>query len=58
MVFIGIGIIGMLVTVIVLRNSLVGYAAVLMLVLAHGCRNNPMMAYVEFNASDNIRKKR
>lgn len=52
MVFIGICIIGVFVAGIVDRNSLVGYVAVLMLVLAHGWRNNTMMAYVEKYAFD------
>ena len=52
MVFIGICIIGVFVVGIVDRNSLVGYVAVLMLVLAHGWRNNTMMAYVEKYAFD------
>lgn len=52
MVFIGICIIGVFVTGIILRNSLIGYAAILMLVLAHGWRNNAMMTYVERNAYD------
>ena len=52
MVFIGICIIGVFVVGIVDRNSLVGYVAVLMLVLAHGWRNNTMMTYVEKYAFD------
>ena len=52
MVFIGICIIGVFVAGIVDRNSLVGYVAVLMLVLAHGWRNNTMMTYVEKYAFD------
>ena len=52
MVFIGLCIIGVFVVGIVDRNSLVGYVAVLMLVLAHGWRNNTMMAYVEKYAFD------
>ena len=52
MVFIGICIIGVFVVGIVDRNSLVGYVAVLMLVLAHGWRNNAMMTYVEKYAFD------
>ena len=47
MVFIGICIIGVFVVGIVDRNSLVGYVAVLMLVLAHGWRNNTMMEQVK-----------
>ena len=34
------------------RNSLIGYVATLMLVLAHGWRNNTMMTYVEKHAFD------
>lgn len=56
-VFIGICIIGVFVTGIILRNSLIGYAAILMLVLAHGWRNNAMMAYVERNAYDGTGKQ-
>lgn len=52
MVFIGICIIGVFVAGIVDRNSLVCYVAVLMLVLAHGWRNNTMMTYVEKYAFD------
>lgn len=52
MLFIGICIIGIFVTGLIMRNSLVGYIAVLMLVLAHGWRNNAMMTYVENNAYD------
>ena len=52
MVFIGICIIGVFVAGIVDRNLLVGYVAVLMLVLAHGWRNNTMMTYVEKYAFD------
>jgi len=52
MVFIGACIISVFAAGIVYRNSLVGYAAVLLLVLAHGWRNNTMMTYVEKNAFD------
>lgn len=47
MVFLGICVAGVLVTGFVMRNSLIGYAAILMLLLAHGWRNNAMMAYIE-----------
>lgn len=57
MIFIGACIVGVFVAGLVLRNSLVGYLAVLMLVLAHGWRNNTMMAYVERNAYDGVRRK-
>ena len=52
MVFMGACIIGVFAAGIAFRNSLVGYAAVLMLVLAHGWRNNTMMTYVEKYAFD------
>ena len=52
MVFIGICIIGVFVVGMINKNSLVGYVAVLMLVLAHGWRNNTMMTYVEKHAFD------
>lgn len=47
MVIIGICIIGVFVTAIILRNYLLGYVAILMLVLARGWRNNAMMTFVE-----------
>ena len=49
MVFIGICIVVVFVIGAIQRNSLLGYIAILMLVLAHGWRNNTMMAYVERN---------
>lgn len=52
MVFIGICIAGVFVAGIILRNSSVGFASIVMLVLAHGWRNNTMMAYVEDHAYD------
>lgn len=52
MVFIGICIIGVFVAGFVLKNSLLGYIAILMLIMAHGWRNNTMMAYIEKNAYD------
>lgn len=52
MIFVGVCIVGVFVAGLVLRNALVGYLAILMLVLAHGWRNNTMMAYVERNAYD------
>ena len=59
MVFVGICIIGVFVAGAIMRNSLVGYVAILMLVLAHGWRNNAMMTYVEkyaFDGTGNIQK--
>ena len=52
MVFIGICIVAVFAAGIIMKNSLVGYIAVLMLVLAHGWRNNTMMTYVEKYAFD------
>lgn len=52
MVFVGICIIAVFVTGFVLKNSLLGYISILMLILAHGWRNNAMMAFVEKNAYD------
>ena len=52
MVFVGICIIGGFVAGAIMRNSLIGYVAILMLVLAHGWRNNAMMTYVEKHAFD------
>ena len=52
MVFVGICIVGGFVAGAIMRNSLVGYVAILMLVLAHGWRNNAMMTYVERYAFD------
>ncbi len=57
MIFIGVCIIGVFIAGLVMRNALVGYVAILMLVLAHGWRNNTMMAYVENNAYDGVGKK-
>lgn len=47
MVFIGICIIGVFVAGAIMGNSLIGYIAILVLVLSHGWRNNAMMTYVE-----------
>ena len=61
MVFVGICIIGVFVAGAIMRNSLVGYVAILMLVLAHGWRNNAMMTYVEryaFDGSETSKKAR
>lgn len=52
MVFIGICIIGVFVAGAIMGNSLIGYIAILMLVLAHGWRNNAMMTYVEKHSFD------
>ncbi|MGN0401666.1 MAG: helix-turn-helix domain-containing protein [Acetatifactor sp.] len=57
MIFIAICIIGTFAVGMILQNSLVGYAAVLMLVLAHGWRNNTMMAYIENNAYDGTERQ-
>ncbi|MGN0537337.1 MAG: helix-turn-helix domain-containing protein [Acutalibacteraceae bacterium] len=57
MVFIGICIVGVFVAGCVMKNSLMIYAAILMLVLAHGWRNNTMMTYVEKNAYDDFGRK-
>lgn len=57
MVFIGICIVGAFIAGLIIRNSLIGYAAILMLVLAHGWRNNTMMTYVEKNAYDGTGKR-
>ena len=52
MVIIGLIIIGVFATGAIMRNVLIGYVAILMLVMAHGWRNNTMMTYVEKNAFD------
>lgn len=52
MVFIGICIIAVFVVGVIQKNSLIGCAAILMLVSAHGWRNNAMMTYVEKYAFD------
>lgn len=52
MVFIGICIVGVFVAGAIMKNSLIGYVAILMFVLAHCWRNNTMMTYVEQNAFD------
>ncbi len=49
MVLIGIFILGVFAAGFMMRESLIGYFSLLMLVLAHGWRNNTMMAYVEKN---------
>lgn len=52
MVFLGICIIGVFVAGFLMKESLIGYISLLMLVLAHGWRNNTMMTYVEKYAFD------
>lgn len=56
MVIIGLIIIGVFVTGAIMKNVLIGYVAILGLVMAHGWRNNTMMTYVEKNAFDGINK--
>lgn len=55
MIFLGICIIAVFVVGAIQKNSLVGYLAFLMLILAHGWRNNAMMAYVEYHVYDEKR---
>lgn len=57
MCFWGICIICVFVSGILLKNYLMGYAALLMLVLGHCWKNNSMMTYVENNAYDGTGKK-
>ena len=52
MVFAGICIVGVFVAGAIMRNSMIGCGAILMLVMAHCWRNNTMMTYVEQNAFD------
>lgn len=52
MIFIGVCIIGVFAAGIVMRNSFICYLAVIMLIFAHGWRNNAMMTYIENNAYD------
>ena len=52
MIFIGICIMGVFISGLIMRKISVIYSAILLLVLAHGWRNNTMMAYVENNAYD------
>ncbi len=52
MVLIGICILGIFVIGAIKGNSLLGYIAVLLTVLAHGWRYNTMMIYVERNVFD------
>lgn len=48
----GMCIIAVFVAGFILKESLLGYIAMLLLVLGHGWRNNTMMTYVEKNAYD------
>ena len=50
MVFLGLIVIAVFSVGFVLKNSLIGYIAVLLLVVFHGVRNNKMMTYVEKRA--------
>ena len=52
MILIGIGIAGVLLVGIVLKNAWGIGAGIILLLLAHAWRNNTMMAYVEDNAFD------
>ncbi len=52
MVLWGISVIAVLTAGIVFKKSLISGSAVVLLALAHGWRNNAMMAYVERNAYD------
>lgn len=57
MCFSGACILGVFIAGIILKNFLLGYAAVLMLVIGHGWRNNAMMRFVEKNAYDGTGKE-
>lgn len=48
----GICILGVFIAGVILKEVLLGYIAILLLVLGHGFRNNAMMTYVEQNAYD------
>ena len=52
MVLIGIGIAAVYTAGFILRESLIGSIALLLLILAHGWRHNTMMAYVERHIYD------
>lgn len=52
MVFIGICILGVFAAGIMKRSAIVSYLAFVLLIIAHGWRNNTMMSYVENNAYD------
>jgi len=47
MVFIGICIIGVFISGVALRKYLLGYSAIVMLIIGHVWRYNIMMAYIE-----------
>ncbi|WP_310602016.1 helix-turn-helix domain-containing protein [Anaerosporobacter sp.] len=52
MIFGGLLVIGILVAGLVVKNSLLGYISIVLLLIFHAIRNNRMMAYVEQNAYD------
>lgn len=52
MVFIGLCILALIITGIIMKNGVICYISVLILVLAHAWRHNTMMKYVENNAFD------
>lgn len=52
MIVIGVCILGIYAAGVILKNPLMCTAAVLLLALAHGWRNNAMMAYAEKNACE------
>ena len=52
MILIGIGIVGVLLVGIILKNAWLIGTTFILLLLAHVWRNNTMMAYVEDNAFD------
>lgn len=52
MILIGIGIVGVLLVGIILKNAWLIGTTFILLLLAHAWRNNTMMAYVEDNAFD------
>lgn len=54
MVLIGVCIIGVMLAGIICKQGWLIFIAVLMVPVAHGWRNNAMMAYVEKNAYDTI----
>ena len=52
MVIMGVIVIAVFAAGFVIKNSLVGYIAVLLAVVFHGYRNNAMMSYAEARAYD------
>lgn len=52
MVFIGICIVGVAFAGVVYKQGWIIFVAILLLLAAHGWRNNTMMTYVEKNAYD------